>query len=86
MLSVFPLDVLDEIWDLIESVSEGFLTYSPIQAQNISVYLLFSLNQNKPELEIKKTSMFTLFLVRTTIQLRNQSGLPNTRTKPFMLT
>ena len=25
---VLPLDVLDEIWDLIESVSEGFLTYS----------------------------------------------------------
>ena len=24
----FPLDVLDEIWGLIESVSEGFLTYS----------------------------------------------------------
>ena len=24
MLSFFPLDVLDEIWDLIESVSEGF--------------------------------------------------------------
>ena len=28
MLSFFPLDVLDEIWDLIESTSEGFLTYS----------------------------------------------------------
>ena len=28
MLSFFPLDLLDEIWDLIESVSEGFLTYS----------------------------------------------------------
>ena len=28
VLSFFPLDVLDEIWDLIESVSEGFLTYS----------------------------------------------------------
>ena len=28
VLSLFPLDVLDEIWDLIESVSEGFLTYS----------------------------------------------------------
>ena len=28
MLSFFPLDVLDEIWDLFESVSEGFLTYS----------------------------------------------------------
>ena len=28
VLSFFPLYVLDEIWDLIESVSEGFLTYS----------------------------------------------------------
>ena len=28
VLSLFPLDVLDEIWDVIESVSEGFLTYS----------------------------------------------------------
>ena len=30
VLSFFPLDVLDEIWDLTESVSEGFLTYSCI--------------------------------------------------------
>ena len=28
VLSFFPLDVLDEIWDVIKSVSEGFLTYS----------------------------------------------------------
>ena len=28
VLSFFPLDVLDEIWELIESVSEGFLSYS----------------------------------------------------------
>ena len=28
VLSFFPLDVLDEIWDLIESVSEEFLTFS----------------------------------------------------------
>ena len=28
VLSFFPLDVLDGIWYLIESVSEGFLTYS----------------------------------------------------------
>ena len=28
VLSVFQLDVLDQICDLIESVSEGFLTYS----------------------------------------------------------
>ena len=27
MLSLFPRDVLDEIWGLTESVSEGFLTY-----------------------------------------------------------
>ena len=25
---IFPRDVLDEIWDLTESVSEGFPTYS----------------------------------------------------------
>ena len=30
VLFFFPLDVLDEIWDVIESVSEGFLTYSYI--------------------------------------------------------
>ena len=30
MLSFFPRDVLDEIWDLIESVSEGFPFYSSI--------------------------------------------------------
>ena len=28
VLSFFPLDVLDEIWDLIESVFQGFLPYS----------------------------------------------------------
>ena len=27
VLSIFPRDVLDEIWDLIGSVSEGFPTY-----------------------------------------------------------
>ena len=34
VLSFFPLDVLDEIWDLIESVSEGFLTYSCHEPQD----------------------------------------------------
>ena len=28
VLSFFPPDVLDKIWDLIESVSDEFLTYS----------------------------------------------------------
>ena len=27
----YPLDVLDEVWDLNESVSEGCLVYSPKQ-------------------------------------------------------
>ena len=31
MLLFFPLDVSDEIWDVVESVSEGFLTYSCTQ-------------------------------------------------------
>ena len=30
VLSFFPLDVLDGIWDLIESVSEGFLPTLPL--------------------------------------------------------
>ena len=37
MLSLFPPDVLDEIWDLIESVSEGFLTYSYISIKTAKV-------------------------------------------------
>ena len=28
VLFLFPLDVLDEIWDVTESVSDGLLTYS----------------------------------------------------------
>ena len=32
VLSFFPLDVLGEVWDVIESVSEGLLTYSCTQA------------------------------------------------------
>ena len=33
--SFFPLDVLEEIWDLIESVSEGFLTYSCMEKYRV---------------------------------------------------
>ena len=36
MLSFFPLDVLDEIRDVIESVSERFLTYFLIQVHRKS--------------------------------------------------
>ena len=40
MLSFFPLDVLDGIWDLIESVSEGFLTYSCLVVRKPFFFLL----------------------------------------------
>ena len=40
VLSFFPLDVLDEIWDLIESVSEGFLTYS-LSARSTPMHLVY---------------------------------------------
>ena len=39
MLSFFPLDVLDEIWDVIESVSEGFLTSSSICVRDTAWFL-----------------------------------------------
>ena len=38
MLSCFPRDVSDEIWDLIESVSEGFPSYSSIY---IALHIMF---------------------------------------------
>ena len=34
----FPLDVLDEIWVVIGSVSEGFLTYSFFQAYIVHLH------------------------------------------------
>ena len=48
LLSFFPLDVLDEISDLIESVSEGFLTYSYINLYwmvLVSLSLRFMINE-----------------------------------------
>ena len=43
VLSFFPLDVLDEIWDLIESVSGGFLTNSCYFCESSCLfYLIFN--------------------------------------------
>ena len=42
---LFPLAVLDEIWDVIESISEGFLTYScmcPV-AVSESIIVIFAI-------------------------------------------
>ena len=48
VLSFFPLDVLDGIWDLIESVSEEFLTY-------------FCSTENKVFVAIMQRRTFTYF-------------------------
>ena len=39
----FPLNVLDEIWDVIKSVSEGFLTYSNINYKK-TPFFCFTVN------------------------------------------
>ena len=64
MLSVFPRDVLDEIWDYIGSVSESFPTYSyflrlestektlgmsPDLLMHTAYVLKCKLKRNKPE-------------------------------------
>ena len=38
MLSFFPLDVLDENWDLIESVSEGFLILPTLETTVVTPF------------------------------------------------
>ena len=45
-----PLDVLDEIWDLIESVSEEFLTFS---CDFTSFQTLFHSYQNDRRIKVK---------------------------------
>ena len=42
MLSFFPRGVLNEVWDLIESVSEGFPTYSCKNERSVVDYILAS--------------------------------------------
>ena len=42
MLSFFPLDVLGEIWDVIDSVSGGFLTDYHCQYEADELYSIVS--------------------------------------------
>ena len=46
LLSFFPLDVLDGIWDLIESVSVGFLTYSCFLSGDLMHFVVVSSSDN----------------------------------------
>ena len=54
VLSFFLLDVLDEIWDLIESVSEGFLTYSYNNNYLVTLYCLFGLRSGHIKIQTSK--------------------------------
>ena len=53
VLSFFPLDVLDEIWDVIESVSEGFLTYSFTQMFSMKNILKFKFQLSRAKVNVK---------------------------------
>ena len=53
VLSFFPRDVLDEILNLIESVSEDFPSYSYIL--NVHLYI-FYIKQTKTRKEAKRTT------------------------------
>ena len=53
VLSFFPLDVLDGIWDLIEPVSEGFLTYSYMHKRQILfLYLTIHFQNLEKQMEL----------------------------------
>ena len=54
VLSFFPLDVLDGIWDLIESVFEGFLTYSCVRPSIECSFMVFSLLPAHPSETIRR--------------------------------
>ena len=58
VLSFFPRDVLDEILNLIESVSEDFPSYSYYISPYIYIYIIPGSNSN-PRWVIKYFSAFT---------------------------
>ena len=70
VLSFFPLDILDGIWDLIESVSEGFLTYSFNRAARFAFRLCFVF------------VVCRCFILRTKAELRARVGRPQTSSSP----
>ena len=57
VLSLFPLDVWDAIWDVTESVSEGFLTYFYSTFKNIALITSWSLSKGglNPDLPEKNS-------------------------------
>ena len=60
MLSFFPRDVLHEIWDLIESVSEGFPTYSFSYGLSFLFSLTFPSDRHGAYIIIRQVMLTTL--------------------------
>ena len=66
MLSFFQLDVLDEIWDVIQSVSEGFLTYSYSNKRNKTLKIIYGMKIRTEDTECSLMGvklMLSLFMV-----------------------
>ena len=63
MLSSIPRDVLDEIWDLIESVSEGFLP-TLIQKLATNCHTIFS--KSSIEKTRKKLPFLDILIIKMT--------------------
>ena len=56
---LFPLGVLDGVWDLIQSVSEGFRTYC-----SINLTLSFSLSTNYIRFNLSTTKYIMVYYMR----------------------
>ena len=69
MLSFFPRDVLDEILNLIESVSEGLPTYSLLYSNYISdqVHFIYNSKATKSFIDIDLDCIHKLEFGTTTI-------------------
>ena len=67
VLSFFPLDALNGIWDLIESVSEGFLTYSLVIKQTSALVLTnkIRISLRIPAVRILCVCIINLRILRT---------------------
>ena len=72
LLSFFPPDVLDEIWDIIESVSERFLTYSTLLRYMNSIRSYH--NHGKPGSAALNYCKRPRFCLRSTGKLNSNVG------------
>ena len=86
VLSFFPLDVLDGIWDLIESVSEGFLTYSSLTTSEQCFRMFFMSDEKRKEQDSNEASYtFRKDSLSRTVSLQTLANAPATPPPPHPL-